>query len=128
MLGLWPSVSLAGSSSTALTASPANALFGQAVTLTASVTPGTSTGLVTFYDGTKVLGTVSLSNGGASLVTTLLDSGKRMISAYYQGDASDAGGRSGVVAQTVKALPDAGFPTGGNIQYRHHFPVCYRRL
>jgi len=64
---------------------------GQAVTFTASVAPqfgGTVTGTVTFYDGTTLLKTVSLSGGVAKFTTSTLVSGTHSITATYNGSAS----------------------------------------
>ena len=46
--------------------------FGQAVTVTASVTPAAATGIVAFYDGVTLLGTRSVLAGQAQLSTILL--------------------------------------------------------
>ena len=61
---------------TALTVSGTSITPGTSVTLTAQVatsTTGTPTGTVIFYDGTKLLGTASLTAGTASYSTTSLD-------------------------------------------------------
>ena len=55
--------------------SPSPSVFGQAVTLTATVIAvapgaGTPAGSVTFRDGTTVLGTGTLSSGGVATFTT----------------------------------------------------------
>src|SRR6202041_3395608 len=50
-----------------LVSAPQPSIFGQAVTLTAIVTPSSATGLVTFYDGVVVLGNSSLCAGHTSL-------------------------------------------------------------
>ena len=55
--------------------------FGQAVTLTAAVTPSDATGKVTFYDGVSVLGTSQIVDGQASFPAILLNSGKRSLRA-----------------------------------------------
>ena len=76
---------------------------GQSVTFTASVTPqfsGTVTGPVTFYDGTTVLKTVSLSGGTAKYTTSTLTSGAHSIAATYNGNASFSGS-SASLTQTV---------------------------
>src|SRR5262249_2847363 len=56
------------STSTTVTASADTSVFGQSVTLTATVggTMGTPTGSVTFKDGTTVLGTASLNVSGTA--------------------------------------------------------------
>src|SRR4026207_2208764 len=57
-----------------LTNSPTPSVFGQAVTLTAAVSPSGATGHVTFYDGVTVLGAAPLAGGQASLITIMLSS------------------------------------------------------
>jgi len=77
--------------------------FGQSVTFAASVTPqfnGTPTGTVTFYDGTTLLKTVTLSGGEAKFTTSKLTSGSHNITATYNGSTSFSGS-SGSVTQTV---------------------------
>src|SRR5207253_3200684 len=53
--------------STGLASSPNPSTFGQSVALTATVSPSTATGTVTFKDGSTSLGTGTLSNGTATL-------------------------------------------------------------
>jgi hypothetical protein len=90
-------------------ASSANpSLYGQSVTLTATVSPvapgfGTPTGSVTFYDGSTTLGTAVLSKGVAKLVTKTLAAGSHAIKAVYSGDAGFAGSKSSVLTQTVNS-------------------------
>jgi hypothetical protein len=62
----------------------------QQVTLSAQVSggSGTPTGTVTFREGTTILGSASLSNGQASLLTTALGSGSHSVTAAYSGDAT----------------------------------------
>ncbi len=93
----------------ALTRSPNPSVFGQPVTLTATVTSSVATGKVTFYDGTSVLGVATLSGGQATLTTVLLPSGNRSLKAYYTGDATYAASTSATVAQTVVAKPASSF-------------------
>ena len=86
---------------TLLSAAPNPATFGEAVTLTATVTPsGTSTatwpsspapsGTVTFYDGTTVVGTAALSPASgvetASVQVHGLAGGTHTLSATYPGN------------------------------------------
>src|ERR1022692_3384035 len=54
-----------------LSTSPNPSIFGAPVLMTATVTPATATGKVTFYDGVTVLGTKSLVSGVASLSTSI---------------------------------------------------------
>ena len=72
------------STSISLATSPNPAVLGAPVTLTASVSPGTATGKVTFYDGTAVLGISSIVNGVAIFQTSLLAAGRESIWALYQ--------------------------------------------
>jgi hypothetical protein len=63
---------------TILTSSQNPSKVGLSVTFTATVTPefsGTPTGNVTFKDGTKTLGTVTLSGGTAKFTTSALTHG-----------------------------------------------------
>lgn len=90
------------SSVTTLTTSPGTANYGQAVTLQATVTAG-ATGKVTFYDGAAVLGTSTISGASASLTTVLLQSGHRLLRAYYLGDGTYAPSSSSTVSETVVA-------------------------
>ena len=80
-----------------LTASKTSSSVGQPVTFTATVavvTPGAGvpTGTVTFQDGTKVLGTGTLSVVNGKIVATLtsstLTAGAHSIKAIYAGDAN----------------------------------------
>jgi large repetitive protein len=76
--------------------------FGQSVTFTATVTSsnGTPTGKVTFKNGAKTLGTVSLVNGVASFSTSTLSVGTPTITAAYGGSTKFATS-TGSVVQTV---------------------------
>jgi hypothetical protein len=100
---------LALASSVALTGSPSPAVFGQPVTLTATITPGTATGHVTFYDGATVLGTSPVSNGIAAFTTSLMASGTPSLRGYYGGDANNTPGMSGVLPVTVTPVPEFGY-------------------
>jgi hypothetical protein len=65
--------------------------FGQAVTLTARLTPhGTysPTGSIVFRDGATVLGTMSLSNRHTNFITSTLSGGSHSITASYSGDSN----------------------------------------
>jgi hypothetical protein len=80
-------------------------VFGQAVTLTATVTAaggGAATGTVTFQDGAATLGVAALDASGRAVLTVAgLGLGDHSITARYGGDADRAGGQSGVVSESV---------------------------
>jgi hypothetical protein len=105
-------VLLGGSSSTVgLTSSVNPSIYGQSVTLQAAVTSngGTPTGVVTFYDGTSVLGVRKLVNGVASLTLSLPSSGKRALTAYYGGGGGFLTSTSAALRQTVNPVASTGF-------------------
>src|SRR5438067_1111941 len=92
--------------STTLNSTPNPSVFGQAVTLTATVAPVLTdplvpTGSVTFKDGATTLGTVALVNGSASLVTSALAAGSHSLTASYSGSLEFAVSTSAVRTQTV---------------------------
>jgi hypothetical protein len=81
--------------------------FGQLVTFTDTVSPktgqGVPSGTVTFYDGTKQLGSSSLNSGGvAAISTSALKVGTHSISAVYGGDSTFASSTSNVLSQVVQ--------------------------
>jgi len=92
------------STTTNLTSSNNPTVFGQAPTLTATVSGangGTPTGNVTFKDGTITLGTVSLNSGTATLSISTLAVGSHSLTASYGGSASYRASTSPAVAQAV---------------------------
>jgi hypothetical protein len=87
-----------------------SAVYGQAVTLTASVTAsapgsGVPTGSISFYDGTTLLGSGSLDvTGHASYTTTafqLAVASRQSITAVYAGDGNYLTSTSPVITQDV---------------------------
>ena len=95
------------STTTTVTSSSNPSVFGQSVTVTATVTAGSGTfdngGTVTFSDGGTSLGTTSLSSGGMATITdaALTVAGSpHSITASYSGDTNFTGS-SGSVLQTV---------------------------
>ena len=92
---------------TSLAASQNPSNVGQSVTFTASVasseSSGAITGSVTFYDGSKALGTVSLSGAVAQYRTASLPAGTDAMTAVYKGSSSFSSSTSGVLSQTVGA-------------------------
>jgi sugar lactone lactonase YvrE len=79
-------------------------IYGQSVTLTATVTSSngtTATGKVTFDNGTKLLGTATLSGGVAALTTSTLPVGTLAITATYDGDTTHVKSKSSALTQVV---------------------------
>jgi hypothetical protein len=90
---------------TALSSSPNPSNYGQAVTFTATVTssgPNTPTGKVEFKDGTKLMASVTLSAGIATLTRSNLAVGTHPITAKYTGDYDCADSTSSVLDQVVE--------------------------
>ncbi|MGA7236465.1 MAG: Ig-like domain repeat protein [Bryobacteraceae bacterium] len=95
-----------GSTNTTV-ASNANPLTpGQSLVLTAMVSPAGATGTVAFFDGTQVLGNVTVQNGlamcgvSSSCVTLNLIAGSHLIKAIYSGD-SNYGNSTGTLTQVI---------------------------
>jgi hypothetical protein len=84
-----------------LTSSANPAVYGQPVTVTASVSPSVANGMVTFFDGATPLGTRTLLNGQAALTTNLLASGTRSLKAIYSGSGAYSPSTSAVLAQSL---------------------------
>ncbi|MCF7731598.1 MAG: Ig-like domain repeat protein [Akkermansiaceae bacterium] len=83
--------------------------YGAAVTFTATVTGGGSTGSVTFWNGTSPLGTATVNGSAqASLTTTGLAVGWNAITARYSGNATHA------PSATAAALFQSVNPPTGN--------------
>ena len=103
-------VAIAGGTTTSLSTSLTSpSAFSANLTLTASVSPNTSTGKVTFYDGASVIGTGTLSSGSATVSTNQLGAGIHNLRAYYQGAALSLPSSSSGVIQTITSRPQAGF-------------------
>jgi hypothetical protein len=98
-----------------VTVSPRSAVFGQLVTVTATVTGpgGTPTGTVTFLDGGTALGTLALNGSGdATLTTSSLVIGAHSITFNYSGDTDLSSATSpfatvSIVKDGVKLVPMA---------------------
>src|SRR5689334_7176866 len=89
---------------TTLQITPNPSVFGQPVTLVATVSPAAATGTVTLYDGVAVLGVSKLSGGKvtlttATLTTTSLGIGIRSLQAFYSGDPSFQSSTSAALSQ-----------------------------
>jgi streptogramin lyase len=98
-------VNKAASSSTVV--SSANpAVFGQAVTFTATVAAvapgaGTPTGTVTFRDGTTSIGSGTLASGKATFTSSVLTVGSHSITVAYSGDANFNASSATRITQTI---------------------------
>jgi len=88
-----------------LTSSANPSAFNQSVTFSAVVHSG-ATGLVTFLDGSTMLGTGVLNNSGvATFSTSALTIGSHPITASYGGDSSYSSSISSVLTQVVSRIP-----------------------
>ncbi|MBI3043630.1 MAG: fibronectin type III domain-containing protein, partial [Betaproteobacteria bacterium] len=96
------------STTVALSATAGTITFGQALTLTATVSGGVApTGNVLFKDGTSLLATVALSGGQALYTSSSLAVGAHDFTAEYSGDANHGGSSSSAVPVTVNAITHA---------------------
>lgn len=86
-----------------LTVSTTTPVVGQTLTMVATVTPSTATGIVSFKDGDGKLASVALSGGRASYSISNLGLGSHTLSASYGGDANDTAAASSSIAVTVGA-------------------------
>jgi subtilase family serine protease len=79
------------------------ACMSNPVTFTATISSsvGTPTGTVSFYDGTTLLGTGTLSAGVATYTTSALADGPNSITAAYNGDSDFQTVTSGAMAEMV---------------------------
>lgn len=91
---------------TTVTSSVNPTVFGNSTVLTATVQPQVGTaianGLVSFREGSKILGSVQLSGGVASLTVSDLQPGSHSISAIYLGNTNFVTSTSTVITQTVQ--------------------------
>ena len=81
-------------------------VYGQVVTLTATITPSSTgtaspTGTVDFFNGTTLLGSGAVSNDVATLNTTALPVGTTSVTAQYLGDTNYSGSTSAVNAFAI---------------------------
>jgi hypothetical protein len=101
------------STTTSLATSLSPSTYGAAVTLTATVSPATATGTVTFIDGGTAIGTGTLNASGvATLSISTLAAGSHSLIAAYGGDTNDAGSASSIVTQVVTSPSIIVVPAG----------------
>jgi Bacterial Ig-like domain (group 3)/FG-GAP-like repeat/Abnormal spindle-like microcephaly-assoc'd, ASPM-SPD-2-Hydin len=96
-------------STTQLTSVINPSMFSQPAAFRATVTSSPQdcvAGIVTFLDGTTVLGTSSIVQGGASFSTSTLTTGTHFIKAEYAGTTYVDPSVSNVVVQVVTPNPD----------------------
>jgi hypothetical protein len=89
---------------TSLSSSMNPSIYGQSITLTASVTPtegGSAVGTVTFTDGGSPIGNGTLTSGSATLMTASLSAGPHSLQAVYPANNGLIGSISPVLTQTV---------------------------
>lgn len=89
---------------TTLSSSLNPSIYGQAVTLTATVTSAgpAPTGTVTFKTGSVILGSRTLNTGGvATLATKKIPVGANTVTATYNGNALNGISKSAAITQTV---------------------------
>jgi YVTN family beta-propeller protein len=89
--------------SCALAPSSSQAMYGQPVTITATVSTqsGSPTGWVSFYEGSSVIGQSVLVGGQAAFTVSLLPVGTHSITATYSGDSTFAQSTSAPVSATI---------------------------
>ena len=96
-------------SSTAITLPAGNAIAGNAVTFTATISPimhaVAPTGTVQFFDNGKQLGNaVPVGGGSAVLTTNALSGGNHQFAAAYSGDAAYEGSSSAELSEAVMGI------------------------
>jgi hypothetical protein len=89
---------------TALTSNLSPSIYGQAVTLTATVTsagPEIPSGTVTFKNGASSIGSPTLTGGIATLTRSKLPAGTLSLTTTYKGDIQSGGSKSSALTQIV---------------------------
>jgi len=92
-----------GATTTSLNSSALTQTYGSDVTFTATVSPATATGIVTFSDGTTTYGSATLVSGQAALTVAggVQNAGVYPMTAGYNGNATYGPSVSGVVTQMI---------------------------
>lgn len=97
-----------------LSASANPSIFGQPVTLSASVTPPQATGRIVFYDGSTVLGGANLTNGNASVTAFLPFAGSRSLTAQFTSSTGLSPATAVSLTQNVNPVPASTLQTGSS--------------
>lgn len=104
--------------STSLSSSVTQAVYGNAIVLTATVTPSVATGTVSFFAGIVKIGETTLAGGSASLTTSTLSAAVHNLTAVYSGSTSHASSTSPIVVVTIiKATPQITWALPAPITY-----------
>ena len=98
-------------STVALVSSLNPSISGNSITLTATVTPSTATGTITFKDGSAAIGTATLGHASGSYTTTSLAVGSHSLTAVYGGNVNELSGTSAILAQVVTVVSSGGGST-----------------
>lgn len=107
-------------STTKLTSNINPSTYGQSITITATVTGGALNGeVVTFYNGSTVVGTAKISSGAALLKISSLAGGTHYLTANYPGDASISPSTSNVYIQTVQPFSTTTSLTASSAQLNY---------
>jgi lysophospholipase L1-like esterase len=91
------------SSSTTLASGTNPSTYGNSITLTATISPSTGTGTITFKDGSATIGTAPIGHGSGSLAISTLGVGSHSLTAVYGGDTNNLTSTSNTVTQTVNS-------------------------
>jgi hypothetical protein len=88
--------------STTLYTGPNPSAVGQTVNLVAKMSPSAAAGTVTFYRGSTVIGSASITNGTAKITTSTLPQGSHSLTATYLGSVDYSPSVSPIVIQVVQ--------------------------
>jgi hypothetical protein len=101
------------STAVTLAASPVSAVSGQAISLTASVTPASATGTISFKDGSAAIGSATIASGKGTLSVNTLSVGTHSLTAAYSGDSADSPASSNTVTVIITAPTSSSSPDYG---------------
>ncbi len=90
--------------STSLEASTPAIAAGGSATLTATVSPSTATGSVTFYNGSTAIGTGNISSGVATLTAAFSTAGQQLLTASFNANSAWETSKSNIVSLFVTGV------------------------
>lgn len=93
--------------------------YGGRPIFTATLTPATATGTVTFKDGGKVIGTVAVRNGKAAILGKGQARGVHPMTAVYNGDGNNVPVASNLVRVVVVGYPSTTSLRSTSVGYRY---------